>query len=511
MYQILVVEDEEIIRQSIVEEIHRLPFGPMLTGEAGNGKEAILILENRPVDIVITDMRMPVCDGRELLKLIEEKGYECEIIVLSEYTNFEYMQQAIHAHVADYLLKPIDPSKLEDILRKTCRRVEEKRRLELNIKDPIDRIFVGAIKKTPSNQMRELFCMYNRLFPQNGLWISMICLGKGQGEIYDVGIQKNLNDMCFQAPFKARVRPYNESRGMFGLLILVPLPVTAGVTHLYHEWLKEYFRKIKKEYGEQVRIGTTHFISEIGLFAHALNHAARSVEYLVHGRGEIVWFENIERITHSEINLSACKKGLLDMIVSKKDLRDQILSAFCRPIKDMDYVYIPALQNAIRDFTFYLERCCQDNGIIMNVSEAIEGECNECIHNLEWYGEIELFLSRLLDSTWDIVNLKRSLTTKEIIEEIISMVKEKYMEELSLMNFSQTYFINYIYLSRQFKSATGYTFTEFLQKTRMEKARKLIEQYHFDEKEAASMVGYQNVYYFSTAYHKYFKGDTQNE
>ena len=91
------------------------------------------------------------------------------------------------------------------------------------------------------------------------------------------------------------------------------------------------------------------------------------------------------------------------------------------------------------------------------------------------------------------------------------MLKEKYMEELSLMNFSQTYFINYIYLSRQFKSATGYTFTEFLQKTRMEKARKLIEQYHFDEKEAASMVGYQNVYYFSTAYHKYFKGDTQNE
>ena len=130
----------------------------------------------------------------------------------------------------------------------------------------------------------------------------------------------------------------------------------------------------RQEYGEQVRIGTTHFISEIGLFAHALNHAARSVEYLVHGRGEIVWFENIERITHSEINLSACKKGLLDMIVSKKDLRDQILSAFCRPIKDMDYVYIPALQNAIRDFTFYLERCCQDNGIIMNVSEAIEGE-----------------------------------------------------------------------------------------------------------------------------------------
>ncbi|MBU9738122.1 response regulator [Diplocloster agilis] len=509
MYQILVVEDEEIIRQSIVEEIHRLPFGLVLAGEAGNGKEAIPILKDKPVDIVITDMRMPVCDGRELLRLIEEKGYECEIIVLSEYTNFEYMQQAIHAHVADYLLKPIDPSKLEEILRKTCRRVDEKRRLEINIKDPIDRIFVGAIKKTPAGQMGELFEMYRRLFPQNGLWVSMICVGKDQGELYDGGIQKRLNDLCFEAPFKARIRPYNEGRGMFGLLILIPLPVKAGVTHVYNEWLKEYFRKIKKEFGEQVRIGTGHFSTEIGTFAQTLHHAVRSVEYLVHGRGEIVWYENIERTAHSDMDLSACKIGLQDMIVSKRDLRDQILAAFCRPVQDMEYAYIPALQNAIRDFTFCLERCCQDNGMVININEALQGDCNEIIPNLEWFGEMERFLIRLLDFAWNIVNAQRSLTTKEIIEEIISMVNDKYMEELSLMNFSQKYFINYIYLSRQFKSATGYTFTDFLQKTRMEKARTLIEEYHFDEKDAASMVGYQNVYYFSTAYHKYFKGDKQ--
>ena len=47
---------------------------------------------------------MPVCDGSQMLKQMESLHYNCEIIVLSEYSDFSYMYQAIHAHVFDYLL-----------------------------------------------------------------------------------------------------------------------------------------------------------------------------------------------------------------------------------------------------------------------------------------------------------------------------------------------------------------------------------------------------------------------
>lgn len=92
-----------------------------LAAEAENGREALAYMQTMPIDIVITDMRMPVCDGSQMLKQMESLHYNCEIIVLSEYSDFSYMYQAIHAHVFDYLLKPIDPAQLNRLLQELGR------------------------------------------------------------------------------------------------------------------------------------------------------------------------------------------------------------------------------------------------------------------------------------------------------------------------------------------------------------------------------------------------------
>lgn len=94
-----------------------------LAAEAENGREALAYMQTMPIDIVITDMRMPVCDGSQMLKQMESLHYNCEIIVLSEYSDFSYMYQAIHAHVFDYLLKPIDPAQLNRLLQELVERL----------------------------------------------------------------------------------------------------------------------------------------------------------------------------------------------------------------------------------------------------------------------------------------------------------------------------------------------------------------------------------------------------
>ena len=123
IYHVLLVEDEPVIRESIKKSIHwdRMPI--QLAAEAENGREALAYMQTMPIDIVITDMRMPVCDGSQMLKQMESLHYNCEIIVLSEYSDFSYMYQAIHAHVFDYLLKPID----DEMLAKCLNRLMEQR------------------------------------------------------------------------------------------------------------------------------------------------------------------------------------------------------------------------------------------------------------------------------------------------------------------------------------------------------------------------------------------------
>ena len=109
MIRVIIAEDEAAIRRGLIHCIRWDELGLELAAEAENGRQALDFLIASPVDILITDMRMPECDGRQLLREIEKRALNCEILVLSEYTDFSYMQQAIHAHVFDYLLKPVDP------------------------------------------------------------------------------------------------------------------------------------------------------------------------------------------------------------------------------------------------------------------------------------------------------------------------------------------------------------------------------------------------------------------
>ncbi len=78
IYHVLLVEDEPVIRESIKKSIHwdRMPI--QLAAEAENGREALAYMQTMPIDIVITDMRMPVCDGSQMLKQMESLHYNCE-------------------------------------------------------------------------------------------------------------------------------------------------------------------------------------------------------------------------------------------------------------------------------------------------------------------------------------------------------------------------------------------------------------------------------------------------
>lgn len=122
MVKILVVEDENIIRKGLIGTIDWLSAGFVVAGEAINGKDGLEKIEKIKPDLVITDIRMPVMDGLEMLRKAEEKGFKFEKILLTSYGEFEYAQEGIKLGVIDYILKPID----EDIFYKALEKAKEK-------------------------------------------------------------------------------------------------------------------------------------------------------------------------------------------------------------------------------------------------------------------------------------------------------------------------------------------------------------------------------------------------
>jgi YesN/AraC family two-component response regulator len=133
---ILVVDDEKLTREGIVSTLAAQGWGTLL--QASNGRDALLILRDRgagSVDLMITDIRMPMMDGLELLAELDRAKVVVPTIVLSAHSDFSYAQKAIHYGVYEYLLKPIDPDNLVKAVAKGLNREAGRREGEIGLPD----------------------------------------------------------------------------------------------------------------------------------------------------------------------------------------------------------------------------------------------------------------------------------------------------------------------------------------------------------------------------------------
>ncbi|WP_242856024.1 response regulator [Ruminiclostridium josui] len=119
MFRLLVVEDEEMIRNKIIYNTNWKEHGFVEVFQASNGKEALDIVRKNNIDIVITDIQMPEMNGIELIREIKglNRGIKC--IIITAYAEFEYAKESVRLHVNDYILKPFKSKDLLDIVKKT--------------------------------------------------------------------------------------------------------------------------------------------------------------------------------------------------------------------------------------------------------------------------------------------------------------------------------------------------------------------------------------------------------
>lgn len=133
MYDLLIVEDELSHRKGLAALISKLR--PNWNIElAANGKSALEIINQIHLDVVITDIQMPALDGLNLLEAINLLDQKPITIILSGYNLFEYAQRALSLGAFDYLLKPIDTDKTENLLCKLEKVLKAKQESPLGLK-----------------------------------------------------------------------------------------------------------------------------------------------------------------------------------------------------------------------------------------------------------------------------------------------------------------------------------------------------------------------------------------
>ncbi|UOK57428.1 response regulator [Bacillus sp. OVS6] len=118
MMKVIIADDEIQVRRGLKMKAKWEEEGFQIAGEASNGKEALQLVEEIKADLVITDVRMPVMDGIEFARRCHRKFPHVKVIVLSGYSDFEYVRSSLVEGVKDYLLKPVAPDELAGALRR---------------------------------------------------------------------------------------------------------------------------------------------------------------------------------------------------------------------------------------------------------------------------------------------------------------------------------------------------------------------------------------------------------
>lgn len=127
MYKVILVDDESRVRETICSLLDWESLGLCLAGSCDNALDALELLTNERADILLTDIRMPVMDGLELIARAKQMAPQLVCAVLSGYDEFSLVQAALRQGVQDYLLKPCRKEELIDTLGR-CRELVERQR-----------------------------------------------------------------------------------------------------------------------------------------------------------------------------------------------------------------------------------------------------------------------------------------------------------------------------------------------------------------------------------------------
>ncbi len=108
MFKVIICDDEVLARKKLQSSINWEKLDFEVVAMFKDGEEAFEYLKENPVDVVLTDIKMPKLNGVELSKIIYEQFPDTKVVIFSAYRDFEYAKKAVHYHVFDYILKPIN-------------------------------------------------------------------------------------------------------------------------------------------------------------------------------------------------------------------------------------------------------------------------------------------------------------------------------------------------------------------------------------------------------------------
>ncbi|MDO5424906.1 MAG: response regulator [Eubacteriales bacterium] len=464
MYKVVLVDDEEWGLASLEASFQWEEHGFAVACSATDPFQAWEKIREIHPDVVFCDIKMPGLDGFGMLDRIRQEGLACKFIIVSGYAEFPLAQEAIRKGVYEYLLKPLDSSKMDAFLEK-LREILDQERFSS------DTALLGD-----TSRLLETIRRLDRFHANTVLRIAAVRIRK-------ITHKQNIDRMLEQKGAEFLV--FREEEQDF-------LIVTEYQSSRKKELVEFGARLVK----ETCYVG----ISRPFILGEMIEHAITEARTSAAG-----WFlENppcLEIYQPSGQNYFRLYSGKLRMAITGKRI-DQIRQL------------LGEIQNGIRERTLGLD-CVEfllddiRNTLIRNYNLLLPQRkkmetIGKILHSFpgirNFFDTLEKNLIGQLLGT----EKKGIVSGNEHFQKMLNYVDAHYAEPLQLKTLSEMFFLNMSYCSELFKKVTGKTFSEYLMAMRMEAAMEMLQCSDATVSEVAEKTGFSDSYYFCKVFKKYF-------
>ncbi|MCC3373247.1 response regulator [Cohnella sp. REN36] len=521
MYKIMVVDDEAPGRKAIAKMIEALDLDAEVVAEAKNGEEALdLIRMNKP-HIVVTDMNMPIMNGQQFLERLHREFREIKVVVISGYSQFEYLKAALTYQACEYALKPVSMPELREALGKAIRAVREhtSRQLEkqssrdmlkLRTEVFLQHVASGRIANASDirRQARELDIPteadgYRAAVCQIRQFQEIAQLKfHGNADLYMFGLENVLREVL-RDDRALLFKTDDRSR-----LCLI-LPRSAYPDLRAGEALGAFQQAVNQTLGGDVAVGWSPAFDGLEEMPDAFRTAVSAL-------GDCSFSYAGLTVSAAETKRAASPVELIPTFDLKR-LSQAFGSGNAKDVRRMLDEFVRKLGNhaeaTIRDVQRELSRIAELAASEMPGSDAkreglFEARTIDAVMEGRALGA---YLDRLTAAAEaNAANRRGEPESERSIRDIVQYLDDHYFEDVSLVDIATRFYLDPSYLSKLFKTVTDENFIEYVTRKRMEKACELLRSPNRKISEISELVGYENQRYFSQVFKK-FTGHTPSE
>ncbi|WP_123039392.1 response regulator [Cohnella candidum] len=512
---ILLVDDEAVDLEWLRRRVLGSALDLHIAGTANNGFAALKILEQEPVDLILSDIRMPIMSGTDFARRAKEIHPNVKIVFISGHEDFGYAREAIEINAHGYLLKPVGDEELHGMLSSVFAKVEQERERNRSVSEALslvgEELLLRWFHDVDPGQVESHIRSFLEPLLRGGTAAAIV-------EIDDLeraarnGSETDKRAITAQAahllkefaehwPLGRLLVSHNarfvvlatEPEDRFTLLLeglldeirgKLPITVTIGIGQYARdmERLHESFRQAQAALSAKWLLGKNRLIKDSseseprGVSSSSLDEA---VDRMLQGILEY----DLVAIDDSLMELF----GRSELALRKNDVYDLIIRITSKLHADLQKMN-------------------------ENLYELLQWESHQpmLLFQFETVQDVISWLRRRFFELSELLYSKKQKQKRKIIDEIIRYVEEKLEQKVTLKEVAAHFAFTPNYLGHLFHEETGLHFSDFMQEKRMDRVRALLGDPTLKVYEIAERVGYKNIIYFNRQF-KQFTGMTPGE